>query len=215
MDTAIAERAPDCRCHPPRRRQLGRFSSDGGDGTGNRRRLAARTKRPRCDGRDVPARDHARAASHYRRRNAHCAAPGDDGDGVRVRRQGHRPENRICEPDAFRVFADRRPDGRTTASRKLTSDPFTAVVTLTHVEEIDDEALTLALKSPCRYIGSLGSRKTHAKRVARLKSAGFSDMDVARIHAPIGLDIAAETPGEIATSILAEIIATFRKAPAA
>ena len=98
---------------------------------------------------------------------------------------------------------------------KLTSDPFTAVVTLTHVEEIDDEALTLALRSPCRYIGSLGSRKTHAKRVARLKSAGFSDMDVARIHAPIGIDIAAETPGEIATSILAEIIATFRKAPAA
>ena len=98
---------------------------------------------------------------------------------------------------------------------KLTSDPFTAIVTLTHVEEIDDEALRLALRSPCRYIGSLGSRKTHAKRVARLKSAGFSDMDVARIHAPIGIDIAAETPGEIATSILAEIIATFRKAPAA
>ena len=98
---------------------------------------------------------------------------------------------------------------------KLTSDPFTAVVTLTHVQEIDDEALTLALRSPCRYIGSLGSRKTHAKRVARLKSAGFSDMDVARIHAPIGIDIAAETPGEIATSILAEIIATFRKASAA
>ena len=96
---------------------------------------------------------------------------------------------------------------------KLAADPFTAIVTLTHVDEIDDEALTLALKSPCRYIGSLGSRKTHAKRVARLKSAGFSDADIARIHAPIGLDIAAETPGEIATSILAQIIATFRKAP--
>ena len=86
------------------------------------------------------------------------------------------------------------------------------LVTLTHVDEIDDEALTLALKSPCRYIGSLGSRKTHAKRVARLKSAGFST-DITRIYAPIGLDIAAETPGEIATSILAQIIATFRKAP--
>lgn len=95
----------------------------------------------------------------------------------------------------------------------LAADPFTAVVTLTHVEEIDDEALALALKSRCRYIGSLGSRKTHAKRVARLTSAGFSDADVTRIHAPIGLDIAAETPGEIATSILAQIIATFRKAP--
>ena len=93
--------------------------------------------------------------------------------------------------------------------------PFSAVVTLTHVDQIDDEALTIALKSPCRYIGSLGSRKTHAKRVARLKSAGFSDADIARIHAPVGIDIGAETPGEIATSILAEIIAAFRKVPAA
>jgi xanthine dehydrogenase accessory factor len=98
---------------------------------------------------------------------------------------------------------------------KYAADPFSAIVTLTHVDQIDDEALTIALKSPCRYIGSLGSRKTHAKRVARLKEAGFSDADIERIHAPIGLSIAAETPGEIATSILAEIIAAFRKAPAA
>lgn len=98
---------------------------------------------------------------------------------------------------------------------KFAADPFTAIVTLTHVDQIDDEALTIALKSPCRYIGSLGSRKTHAKRVARLKDAGFSDDDIARIHAPIGINIAAETPGEIATSILAEIIAAFRKAPTA
>ncbi|MFT3733361.1 MAG: XdhC family protein [Hyphomicrobium sp.] len=99
--------------------------------------------------------------------------------------------------------------------KKLTADPFSAVVTLTHVDQIDDEALTIALKSPCRYIGSLGSRKTHAKRVDRLKKAGFTDADIARIHAPVGLDIEAETPGEIATSILAQIIAAFRKAPAA
>jgi xanthine dehydrogenase accessory factor len=97
---------------------------------------------------------------------------------------------------------------------KLAADPFSAVVTLTHVDQIDDEALAIALKSPCRYIGSLGSRKTHAKRVARLKSAGFSDADIARIHAPVGVDIGAETPGEIATSILAEIITAFRKVPA-
>jgi xanthine dehydrogenase accessory factor len=95
------------------------------------------------------------------------------------------------------------------------ADPFTAIVTLTHVDQIDDEALTVALKSRCRYIGSLGSRKTHAKRVARLKAAGFSDAEIERIHAPVGLNIAAETPGEIATSILAEIIAAFRKVPAA
>ena len=98
---------------------------------------------------------------------------------------------------------------------ELISDPFSAVVTLTHVDRIDDEALAIALKSPCRYIGSLGSRKTHAKRVARLKEAGFTDTDIARIHAPVGLAINAETPGEIATSILAEIIAAFRKPEAA
>jgi xanthine dehydrogenase accessory factor len=98
---------------------------------------------------------------------------------------------------------------------RLAADPFSAVVTLTHVEQIDDEALAIALKSPCRYIGSLGSRKTHAKRVERLKAAGFSDDDIARIRAPIGMSIGAESPGEIATSILAEIIAAFRKAPAA
>lgn len=97
--------------------------------------------------------------------------------------------------------------------KKMIADPFSAVVTLTHVDHIDDEALTIALKSPCRYIGSLGSRKTHAKRVARLKAAGFTDADIARINAPVGLDIEAETAGEIATSILAQIISAFRKAP--
>src|SRR5262249_9544378 len=97
--------------------------------------------------------------------------------------------------------------------KKMTADPFSAVVTLTHVDHIDDEALAIALKSPCRYIGALGSRKTHAKRVARLNAAGFTDTDIARINAPVGLDIEAETAGEIATSILAQIISAFRKAP--
>jgi xanthine dehydrogenase accessory factor len=99
--------------------------------------------------------------------------------------------------------------------KKLAADPFSAIATLTHVDHIDDEALSIALRSPCRYIGALGSRKTHAKRLDRLKAAGFTDADISRIHAPIGLDIDAETPGEIATSILAQIIAAFRKAPAA
>jgi len=99
--------------------------------------------------------------------------------------------------------------------KQLAADPFSAVVTLTHVDHIDDDALTIALKSPCRYIGSLGSRKTHARRVERLKAAGFSDAEIARINAPVGLNIDAETPGEIATSILAQIIASFRKVPAA
>ena len=97
--------------------------------------------------------------------------------------------------------------------KKMTADPFSAVVTLTHVDHIDDEALSIALKSPCRYIGALGSRRTHAKRVARLQASGFTDADIARINAPVGLDIEAETAGEIATSILAQIISAFRKAP--
>ncbi|MGO4683157.1 XdhC family protein [Hyphomicrobium sp. 2TAF46] len=99
------------------------------------------------------------------------------------------------------------------AFEKTPADPFTAVVTLSHVGQIDDEALTIALNSPCRYIGSLGSRRTHAKRVERLKAAGFTDAAIARINAPVGLDIKAETPGEIATSILAQIISAFRKVP--
>lgn len=94
---------------------------------------------------------------------------------------------------------------------KLADDPFAAIVTLTHVDDIDDAALAIALKSNCRYIGSLGSRMTHAKRVARLKALGFGDEVIARVHAPVGLDIGAETPGEIAASILAQIITVFRK----
>ncbi len=90
-------------------------------------------------------------------------------------------------------------------------DPFTAVVTLTHADAIDDEALSIALRTPCRYIGALGSRKTHGKRVQRLSEAGFTDADIGRIQAPVGLNIGAKTPGEIAVSILAQITAAFRK----
>lgn len=90
-------------------------------------------------------------------------------------------------------------------------DPFTALITLTHIPAIDDEALALALKSDCRSIGALGSRKTHAARLIRLNALGFSDDQLKRIHAPAGLDIGAISAGEIAVSILAEVIAAFRK----
>ncbi len=80
-----------------------------------------------------------------------------------------------------------------------------AVVTLTHDPKIDDEALKIALKSKAFYIGSLGSKKTHSSRIERLKGAGFSDIEIAKIHGPIGLDIGSRTPTEIALSILAEI----------
>jgi xanthine dehydrogenase accessory factor len=90
-------------------------------------------------------------------------------------------------------------------------DQYTAVVALTHDPKIDDPALTAALRSECFYIGALGSRKTHERRVQRLTASGFTEADLARIHAPIGLDIGAVSPAEIAVSILAEIVASLRK----
>ena len=83
---------------------------------------------------------------------------------------------------------------------------------LTHAAHIDDEALGAALRSDCLYVGALGSRTTHAKRLERLKAAGLSDEALARIHAPIGLAIGAKGPAEIAVSILAEIIQVARGA---
>ncbi|CAH1696725.1 Carbon monoxide dehydrogenase F protein [Hyphomicrobiales bacterium] len=90
-------------------------------------------------------------------------------------------------------------------------DRYTAVLALTHDPKIDDPALAAALQSPCFYIGALGSRKTHERRVQRLMASGFKEAELARIHAPIGLDIGAVSPAEIAVSILAEIVATLRK----
>jgi xanthine dehydrogenase accessory factor len=95
---------------------------------------------------------------------------------------------------------------------KLGLDARTAVVALTHASHIDDEALTAALRSPCLYIGALGSRATHAKRLERLAAAGFAPEELQRIHAPIGLAIGAKGPAEIAVSILAELIKVARGA---
>jgi xanthine dehydrogenase accessory factor len=92
----------------------------------------------------------------------------------------------------------------------LNIDRYTAFVALTHDPKIDDPALLHALKRECFYIGALGSKKTHARRVERLKQAGISDADIARIHAPIGLAIGAVSPAEIAVSIMAEITQTLR-----
>lgn len=92
-------------------------------------------------------------------------------------------------------------------------DRYCAVVAVTHDPKIDDPGLIAALKAECFYIGALGSRKTHAKRVERLQALGFNEADIARIHAPIGLDIGAVSPEEIAVSILAEMISFLRKKP--
>ncbi|RYC12289.1 XdhC family protein [Ciceribacter ferrooxidans] len=90
-------------------------------------------------------------------------------------------------------------------------DGYTALAALTHDPKIDDYPIAMALKSGCFYVGALGSRKTHGKRVERLKAEGFGDGEIARISAPIGLDIGAATPGEIAVAILADIIQAFRR----
>jgi xanthine dehydrogenase accessory factor len=92
----------------------------------------------------------------------------------------------------------------------LKPDKRTAIVTLTHDPKIDDSALQAALRSEAFYIGALGSRRTHVKRVERLIAAGFDMADVARIRGPVGLDIGAVTPGEIAVSIIAGIVAEMR-----
>ncbi len=97
------------------------------------------------------------------------------------------------------------------ALAELPLDLRTAIVTLTHDPKLDDPALIAALRSCAFYVGALGSKKTHAARLARLKAAGFDDAAVARIQGPVGLDIGAISPAEIAVSIMAQIIERLRK----
>ena len=120
------------------------------------------------------------------------------------------PRTAFASPERFpdvKVVAE-WPD---TALPPLNVDRYTAFVALTHDPKIDDPALTHALKRDCFYIGALGSRKTHARRVERLKQQGFTDADIARIAAPIGLDIGAVSPAEIAVAIMAQITEKLRE----
>lgn len=101
------------------------------------------------------------------------------------------------------------------AVRALAPDVRTAVVTVTHDPKLDDPALVEALRSPAFYVGALGSKKTHAARLDRLREAGLDGAALARLHGgPVGVKIAARSPAEIAVSILAEVIATLRGAAA-
>ena len=84
-------------------------------------------------------------------------------------------------------------------------------MTLTHDPKLDDPAIEAALAAPVFYLGCLGSTRTHAKRVVRLRDAGFGEAAIARIHAPVGADIGAQSPAEIAVSILAEITERLRR----
>lgn len=90
-------------------------------------------------------------------------------------------------------------------------DAYSALVAVTHDPKIDDFPIVEGLKAGCFYVGALGSRKTHARRVERLQAMGVSDTDIGRIDAPIGLDIGAQSPAEIAVAVLAAIIEAFRK----
>ncbi|WPE20142.1 XdhC family protein [Shinella zoogloeoides] len=92
-------------------------------------------------------------------------------------------------------------------------DAYTALVAVTHDPKIDDFPLSQALSTGCFYVGALGSRKTHAKRVERLKALGHGEVEIATISAPIGLDIGAASPAEIAVAILADIVAHLRRRP--
>jgi xanthine dehydrogenase accessory factor len=122
----------------------------------------------------------------------------------------------IVDPRTAFASIERFPDVKVIAEwpdvalPPLNVDHYTAFVALTHDPKIDDPALLHALKRDCFYIGALGSRKTHAKRLVRLKEAGVSDAELARIHAPIGLAIGAVSPAEIAVAIMGEITARLR-----
>src|SRR4051812_26613598 len=119
------------------------------------------------------------------------------------------PRTAFASPERFpnvKVIAE-WPDK---ALPPLGIDRYTAFVALTHDPKIDDPALLHALDRDCFYIGALGSKKTHARRVERLKQQGISEAQLARIHAPIGLPIGATSPPEIAVAVMGEITSRLR-----
>lgn len=122
----------------------------------------------------------------------------------------------IIDPRTLFASQDRFPAARLitdwpkVALPTLGVDRATACVMLTHDPKLDDDALRYVLPLDCFYVGALGSRKTHAKRIARLLGEGIAQEQIDRIHAPIGLAIGALTPEEIALSIVAEIVAAWR-----
>ena len=122
----------------------------------------------------------------------------------------------IVDPRTAFASTERFPDVKVIADwpdealPPLAIDRYTAFVALTHDPKIDDPALTHALARDCFYIGALGSKKTHARRVERLKEQGITEAQLGRIHSPIGLNIGAVSPAEIAVAIIGEITARLR-----
>lgn len=122
----------------------------------------------------------------------------------------------IIDPRTAFATPERFADARLSAEwpedvlKQRPLDAYTALAALTHDPKIDDYPLQSALTAGCFYVGALGSRKTHARRVERLLAAGLSDGQIARIHAPIGLSIGASSPAEIAVAVLAEVVGALR-----
>ena len=122
----------------------------------------------------------------------------------------------IVDPRTAFASVERFPDVKVIAEwpdvalPPLGIDRYTAFVALTHDPKIDDPALAHALARDCFYIGALGSKKTHARRIERLKAQGVTDAALSRIHSPIGLAIGAVSPAEIAVAIIGEITARLR-----
>lgn len=119
------------------------------------------------------------------------------------------PRTAFATPERF-AGVDLTADWPVDVLQQRPLDAYTALVAVTHDPKIDDLPIVEALRAGCFYVGALGSRKTHAARLERLRNGGMGDGDLARIHAPIGLAIGAASPAEIAVSILAEIVQSLR-----
>jgi xanthine dehydrogenase accessory factor len=123
----------------------------------------------------------------------------------------------VIDPREAFASAERFPDARLVhdwpdaALADYGLDRRTAVVTLTHDPKLDDPAIEAALRAPVFYLGCLGSSRTHAKRVERLRASGFDAAEIGRIHAPIGADIGAKSPAEIAVAVLAQVTERLRR----
>ena len=119
------------------------------------------------------------------------------------------PRTAFASPDRF-PDTELHPDWPETVLARRPLDAYSATAALTHDPKIDDFALKAALDAGCFYVGALGSRKTHAKRAERLLALGATEDQIARIAAPIGLDIGATSPAEIAIAVLAQVVRSFR-----
>lgn len=120
------------------------------------------------------------------------------------------PRTAFATPERF-PEVDLRAEWPEDVLREAPLDSYTALAALTHDPKIDDHPIQAALEAGCFYVGALGSRKTHGKRMERLAAGGLGTAQLEKIHAPIGLNIGAQSPAEIAVSVLAEIIGALRQ----